>query len=98
MVNLRIGIHIQQLKPCCGQALDKDTGEPLHQLIAEIMVLFACAAQANRVEGDGAGTFGCNRLIGPDVRREQPGRPQDLARADGLDGYGTALGCEYFKS
>src|SRR6186997_79323 len=71
-------IHVQQPHPCMLQAVDHHLGEALHQLVAQLLVVVALAAQAGAVERDRA-----QRSRGAGL--EVPGPADHLAGLDRVD-------------
>ena len=80
-----LAVDVEQLQPGRLQALDQHRHEALHQLVAEVVVRLALAAQALAVERDRAGQLQRLGVVGPAVGRDQPGHADDLARAERLE-------------
>lgn len=63
-----------------------------HQIVAELGVFFSGDEQVSAIQNHGAGRLHSSGLEMPDKGREQPGPPDDLARAKRLDQNHFTLG------
>jgi len=80
----RAAIDVEDLQAGSLQALDQHRYEPFHHLIPKIVILLALAAQTAGVHGDCTGQFERPGVVGPAVRRHQPGHADDLADTNSL--------------
>ena len=79
------------------QALDHDRQEALHHLVAEIVIRIAFAAQAGRVDADGAGHLHGAGIEHPAIGRHEPGRADDLAGSQRLEDDRRLAGLDDFE-
>src|SRR5262249_9181860 len=87
----RSSVDIQLLHAGGGQPAGHNGHEPLHQLVAELMVLVALLAQPGTVEGQPMYRIGRPGVERPAIWWQQPGPADDTAGAERLDGYCPAV-------
>src|SRR6266568_4723514 len=92
-VSVRMSVHVQQLHAGGLEPFQNHVGGLPHELVAELVVLLALSPQAGAVQGQRGHGLQDPGVEPPPVRREQPGEPDHLARADGLDHDAAALRC-----
>src|SRR5215207_8281947 len=81
----RVTIDVEQLEACGLQALLQRGRKATHQLIAELVIGVALAAQACTVERDETRRHGRASVEVPVVGREQPRPADDIAVVQRLD-------------
>ena len=79
-----VAVDVEELEPRRLQALLHDVREALQELVAEVVVGLALAAQALAVERDGARRLDRARVEHPVVGRDEPRPAEDVARAERL--------------
>ncbi len=78
-------VKIQKLKACCFELIDENRRDPREQLIAQVVVGFALAAQASAIDADRKRLLDRAALKARPVGRDQPGPAQNLAFTEGLN-------------
>src|SRR5271165_2271541 len=94
----RCAVDIEHLEPGRLQSFDQDWHEPHHHGVAKIVIAVALLTQTFGVDPDRANEIEGAGVVGPAIRRDEPGESDHVTLRDGLERDRCATWCGHLKS